>query len=67
MKPGGTWNPANNVVAATFGWLCVETYYFALLPKLATAATFGWLCVETVQGRKKVRRLAGSHLRVAVC
>ena len=34
-------------VAATFGWLCVETG--VKLPALSfnPAATFGWLCVET--------------------
>ena len=35
-------------LAATFGWLCVETttMILGLVPPLA--ATFGWLCVETL-------------------
>ena len=33
--------------AATFGWLCVETWLAIIwLPRIV-AATFGWLCVET--------------------
>ncbi len=32
--------------AATFGWLCVETYIMTS-SSLQKAATFGWLCVET--------------------
>ena len=35
-------------VAATFGWLCVETVlFFSLEMGNFQAATFGWLCVET--------------------
>ena len=37
-----------NLLAATFGWLCVETPPLLLvLVKRQVAATFGWLCVET--------------------
>ena len=39
---GGTLN-----VAATFGWLCVETTKQILTKWEFPAATFGWLCVET--------------------
>ena len=35
--------------AATFGWLCVETYQIALFRLKHLAATFGWLCVETAK------------------
>ena len=34
-------------VAATFGWLCVETMFFLSMGCQNQAATFGWLCVET--------------------
>ena len=34
-------------VAATFGWLCVETLNEMSLIARSLAATFGWLCVET--------------------
>ena len=34
-------------IAATFGWLCVETRKRWRLKGLIFAATFGWLCVET--------------------
>ena len=34
-------------IAATFGWLCVETGKLTLKIKQHSAATFGWLCVET--------------------
>ena len=37
------------VVAATFGWLCVETSGFWQISRFSCAATFGWLCVETNQ------------------
>ena len=42
----------NDGVAATFGWLCVETDMpiRAMIKKLK-AATFGWLCVETTISR----------------
>ena len=33
--------------AATFGWLCVETFGKFNTAFTAKAATFGWLCVET--------------------
>ena len=33
--------------AATFGWLCVETLKPTTWQKPHIAATFGWLCVET--------------------
>ena len=34
-------------MAATFGWLCVETILHRKQYKADLAATFGWLCVET--------------------
>ena len=34
-------------MAATFGWLCVETTIPKGGSQSNTAATFGWLCVET--------------------
>ena len=34
-------------LAATFGWLCVETYTRSGQGSAERAATFGWLCVET--------------------
>ena len=34
-------------MAATFGWLCVETLAPVDLSNSPIAATFGWLCVET--------------------
>ena len=34
--------------AATFGWLCVETFFCGILFGTSYAATFGWLCVETL-------------------
>ena len=36
-------------MAATFGWLCVETEMITLGLMMANAATFGWLCVETLR------------------
>ena len=37
-------------VAATFGWLCVETAVRMMsFRNSEPAATFGWLCVETLQ------------------
>ena len=35
-------------MAATFGWLCVETELIAQASEQSLAATFGWLCVETI-------------------
>ena len=35
------------MIAATFGWLCVETRFESEESKQNFAATFGWLCVET--------------------
>ena len=35
------------MVAATFGWLCVETITKEIPKRAKVAATFGWLCVET--------------------
>ena len=35
------------MAAATFGWLCVETFVVGFKQRGETAATFGWLCVET--------------------
>ena len=37
-----------DVLAATFGWLCVETIFTKLELVEMMAATFGWLCVETL-------------------
>ena len=54
-------------LAATFGWLCVETLRLSKIYLVLKAATFGWLCVETdVIMRLNAERI-GSHLRVAVC
>ena len=36
-----------STLAATFGWLCVETLNVGLRRFALPAATFGWLCVET--------------------
>ena len=36
-------------MAATFGWLCVETVGLGQVNKTNFAATFGWLCVETAK------------------
>ena len=35
------------LVAATFGWLCVETTSRPMYASMISTATFGWLCVET--------------------
>ena len=35
------------LIAATFGWLCVETKSRCKTVLKMVAATFGWLCVET--------------------
>ena len=35
------------IIAATFGWLCVETPKRDGTIAYVNAATFGWLCVET--------------------
>ena len=40
--------PVKTKVAATFGWLCVETEYGNNKEGDKGAATFGWLCVETL-------------------
>ena len=37
-----------NLLAATFGWLCVETVAEKKDQRKQKAATFGWLCVETI-------------------
>ena len=67
LKPGvrGVYNKA--YLAATFGWLCVETGESGFAAPNHRAATFGWLCVETksVMGVESI--LKSSHLRVAVC
>ena len=55
------------ILAATFGWLCVETFCVSLQINGLLAATFGWLCVETDEQKGMLKALAGSHLRVAVC
>ena len=44
--------PLLKAYAATFGWLCVETYILSLVDKKLSAATFGWLCVETSKTQK---------------
>ena len=36
-------------IAATFGWLCVETELTIKYHRRIAAATFGWLCVETAR------------------
>ena len=42
-------NQLVSLVAATFGWLCVETAVHCQHPNdFMKAATFGWLCVETL-------------------
>ena len=40
-------NTLRYLMAATFGWLCVETKVLSLNANRELAATFGWLCVET--------------------
>ena len=57
----------NLFVAATFGWLCVETIGSVFIPIFLAAATFGWLCVETYSILKMFIAAVCSHLRVAVC
>ena len=47
LKQGGRINLKFDVTAATFGWLCVETFEYLLDGTIRQAATFGWLCVET--------------------
>ena len=54
-------------MAATFGWLCVETLNTLRFLHLVLAATFGWLCVETFWLRGVAAAFVCSHLRVAVC
>ena len=48
LKPTGVWFDIISLLAATFGWLCVETtsLIVSLIVNIS-AATFGWLCVET--------------------
>ena len=53
--------------AATFGWLCVETFIDVIILKSYAAATFGWLCVETFLTSDRKIAVLSSHLRVAVC
>ena len=40
--------PLDYALAATFGWLCVETMPASCRMYAICAATFGWLCVETL-------------------
>ena len=47
LKPKYSVNSSNVEIAATFGWLCVETLQEYLNLWAQEAATFGWLCVET--------------------
>ena len=54
-------------LAATFGWLCVETINLVSVIIIRNAATFGWLCVETYCALKEQYERVCSHLRVAVC
>ena len=55
-------------LAATFGWLCVETIMQDIFTDfLKKAATFGWLCVETSRSFAAMPAVVCSHLRVAVC
>ena len=54
-------------MAATFGWLCVETLLAFLKFFISDAATFGWLCVETIFAQRSAGTFSRSHLRVAVC
>ena len=67
------WNLQRNIIflticlAATFGWLCVETKGSRRNLWNGQAATFGWLCVETLGANKEESSVIGSHLRVAVC
>ena len=44
------------MVAATFGWLCVETHIVGISYQKMNAATFGWLCVETFHNESKTYR-----------
>ena len=48
MKPLVKQQELFDMLAATFGWLCVETISVAINTVEPFAATFGWLCVETV-------------------
>ena len=54
-------------MAATFGWLCVETSERRNSIDVDHAATFGWLCVETFANWALFGESQSSHLRVAVC
>ena len=60
-------NSSRLLIAATFGWLCVETANLHGNITAIKAATFGWLCVETSYSFDEYDRIFGSHLRVAVC
>ena len=55
------------MLAATFGWLCVETINNKEEKEKMKAATFGWLCVETLWQVLDREVSPSSHLRVAVC
>ena len=48
-------------LAATFGWLCVETITLENIGGENIAATFGWLCVETRKiSYKRIEYLAAT-------
>ena len=42
------------MLAATFGWLCVETDLVEEDRPKFFAATFGWLCVETTKPMQQI-------------
>ena len=49
MLKRSAWYGLNRIkLAATFGWLCVETRVRKRFKTYEEAATFGWLCVETI-------------------
>ena len=56
LKPIGVWFDIISLLAATFGWLCVETKLLVCNFNDTAAATFGWLCVETKSNSRGLRR-----------
>ena len=52
LKQNKRINFIGSMLAATFGWLCIETKTSKIIHAVEPAATFGWLCVETTTNKE---------------
>ena len=67
LKQNRRINFIGSMLAATFGWLCIETKTSKIIHAVEPAATFGWLCVETLMNLINYSAWLSSRLQAAVC